>query len=126
MDQGEFLNLLNLAYDFLKVICAPDVAEYIFKKTDTDEDGYITYVQYFQVIEAYVCKNPNYKVPKSEEKPGKVGAPQGPERNSRLRKYIWENLRKLYDAHVQGKTLEANDAELRGLLFSIVGELSQF
>lgn len=78
MTQGEFLDLMNKAYDFVKVVCPADVAEFIFKKTDTDEDGFITYIQYFQVIEAYICKNPNYKVPKSEGKPDKVGEAHGP------------------------------------------------
>ena len=31
----------------------------------------------------------------------------------------------LYDAYVQGRVLDANDNELRQLLFAIVGELSQ-
>jgi hypothetical protein len=30
----------------------------------------------------------------------------------------------LYDAHVQGRTLLADDAELKALLFAIVGQLS--
>lgn len=125
MTLEEFNKLLNESYTFLKVSCPADVAQFIFKNTDTNEDGLITYVQYFQVIEKYVCKDPNYKIPKSEEKPKEVPANLGPARNSKLRRYIWESLRKLYDAHVQGRTLAANDVEIRNLLFSIVGELNE-
>lgn len=50
--------------------------------------------------------------------------PTGPERHSKLRIHIWNCLRRLYDAYVQGRSLEANDAELRELLFAIVGQLS--
>lgn len=34
-------------------------------------------------------------------------------------------LRRLYDAYVQGRSLAANDADVRQLVFAIVGELSQ-
>jgi Ca2+-binding EF-hand superfamily protein len=66
MNQVEFRTLLNDAYAFLGVPASNDVTEYIFTKTDTDQDGLITYVQYFQVIEKYVCKDPNYPVSKSD------------------------------------------------------------
>ena len=67
MNQVEFRTLLNDAYAFLGVPASNDITEYIFTKTDTDQDGLITYVQYFQVIEKYVCKDPNYSVSKSDK-----------------------------------------------------------
>jgi hypothetical protein len=67
LNQVEFNTLLNDAYSFLKVPVSTDVTEYIFTNTDTDHDGFITYVQYFQVIEQYACKNPNYAVSKSDK-----------------------------------------------------------
>ena len=85
---------------------------------DADNDNHITYVEYFKVIELYVCKgNKPAPLPKPE--------PQGKERFSKLRIYIWNALRRLYEAYVQGRSLQANDGELRSLAFAIIGELSQ-
>jgi len=56
MSLQEFNRLLNTAYKFLGVTCSPDVASYIFNSVDTDGDEYITYIEYFKVIELYVCK----------------------------------------------------------------------
>ena len=39
----------------------------MFKATDTDNDGFITYVQYFQVIQKYVCKSADYKEANSDK-----------------------------------------------------------
>lgn len=49
----------------------------------------------------------------------------GREWNSRLRLYIWTQLRKLYEAYVAGKHLTVNDQNLRGLVRAILGELSE-
>lgn len=118
MTLPEFTRLLNEAYKFLGVVCPNDVAEYIFKSVDKDADGLITYVEYFKVIEIYVCKG-NVPPPPPEPKP------VGPERHSKLRIHIWTCLRRLYDAYVQGRSLEAHDNEIRDLIFAIVGQLSQ-
>lgn len=66
---------------------------------------------------------------KSPEKP-KEEAPallddSGREWNSRLRLYIWLQLRKLYNAYVLGRKLTPNDENLRGLIKSILGDLSE-
>lgn len=118
MNFEEFHRLINNAYKFLGVECPKDTCEYIFKSVDKDEDGLITYVEYFKVIELYVCKGAEEK---KEEKDSK---PTGPERHSKLRAYIWTSLRRLYDGYVQGRSLQANDAEIRELLFAILGQLS--
>lgn len=115
----EFLTLINEAYAFLHVAISHEVGEYIFNQVDKDHDHLITYVQYFQAIEKFVCKDP-----RDDGRDKKDGAAEGIERHSKLRKYMWDNLRALYEAYVQGRTLEANDAELKALLFAIVGELS--
>lgn len=117
MTLEEFQRLINSAYKFLGIECPKDVAEYIFKSVDKDNDGLITYVEYFKVIEIYVCKG-------NAPEPKPVPEPTGPERHSKLRIHIWNCLRRLYDAYVQGRCLEASDAELRELLFAIVGKLS--
>lgn len=136
------MKLLNLSYAFLGVECPAAVATAMFKATDTDNDGYITYVQYFQVIQKYVCKNADYKEANSD----KVGLGgntgnipiggngvglnnnnlnQGPERKMKIRAWIWSQIRKLYDLYIQGRVLKASDAELKGLIHSITGELKE-
>lgn len=69
---------------------------------------------------------------KSPEKPKKVPEPEpepvvdlGRQWNSRVRLYIWLQLRKLYDAYVLGKKLTVNDENLRGLIRYILGDLSE-
>ena len=57
MNLEEFNRLINHAYKFLSVVCPPDVAEFVFKSVDKDGDGLITYVEYFKVIELYVCRS---------------------------------------------------------------------
>ena len=59
MTLEEFTRLINNAYKFLGVVCPNEVCEYIFKNEDKDGDGCITYVEYFKVIELYVCKGKN-------------------------------------------------------------------
>ena len=119
MSLQEFNRLLNSAYKFLGIVCPKDVASYIFKSVDTNQDGYITYVEYFKVIELYVCKGSKAVTPPPPPQP------QGRERFSKLRIRIWSALRRLYDAYVKGRSLQANDAELKALIFAIVGQLSQ-
>ena len=119
MTLEEFTRLINAAYKFLGVPCPNDVAEYIFKSVDKDNDGLITYVEYFKVIEIYVCKGNELPVVAKPEP-----EPTGPERHSKLRIHIWTCLRRLYDGYVQGRTIESSDGELRELLFAIVGKLS--
>lgn len=51
--------------------------------------------------------------------------PIGKERISRLRMYLWNQLRLLYEAYVSGRHLLALDKEIRALIISIVGDLSE-
>ena len=121
MTLPEFVSLINKAYSFLKVTFPEDLGQYIFNTVDGDKDGLITYVEYFKVIELFICKGAGEASKVSEPVPP---VNNGPERHSRLRKYIWLMLRKLYEAYVQGRSLLVNDVELKGLLFAIVGDLS--
>jgi hypothetical protein len=57
MNVKEFGLLLNLAFQFLNVTVEPATAEEIFKKADLDNDGLITYVEYFKVIEFEACRS---------------------------------------------------------------------
>lgn len=119
MTHEEFNTLMNQAYKFLSVEVPKNVTEAIFQETDTDKDNLITYVQYFQVIDKYICK----KTLHTKSKPEPVQ--QGPERFSKLRILMWKNLRALYEAYVSGRQISAIDKELRGLITAIVGELSE-
>lgn len=69
-------------------------------------------------------KSPEKK-PKEEEVVPHVPVDLGREWNSRLRLYIWLQLRKLYDAFVLGRKLTPNDENLRGLIKSILGDISE-
>lgn len=60
-----------------------------------------------------------------EPEPAPVVADLGREWNSRLRLYLWLQLRKLYDAYVLGKKLSVNDQNLRGLIKYILGSISE-
>lgn len=51
----EFWKLINQAFSFLKVEMNRDMSNQIFKECDKDEDGKITYVEYFQFIDKYIC-----------------------------------------------------------------------
>ena len=50
------MTLINNAYKFLGVAANADLADSVFKEADKDKDGLITYVEYFQFIEKYVCQ----------------------------------------------------------------------
>lgn len=69
MTLEEFIRLINEAYKFLGVVCPNEVAEFIFKSVDKDNDNLITYVEYFKVIEIYVCKGNNIPAPQPEPQP---------------------------------------------------------
>jgi hypothetical protein len=44
LTSGEFIELVNHAYEFLHVTFSKDVGEFIFNSVDADKDGLITYV----------------------------------------------------------------------------------
>ena len=100
----EFHRLINSAYEFLAVTFSNEICQYVFKSVDKDNDNLITYVEYFKVIEIYICKA------KSEDEikvvsPPVPPVPLGPERHSRLRIHLWGCLRQLYECYVHGRSL---------------------
>jgi Ca2+-binding EF-hand superfamily protein len=128
MTVQEFEILCNNAWKFLKVSIPSGTAKEIFNDADKDRDGLITYVEYFQFIEKHICQTKAQFEGKVE--PAKDIQPvkpvdQGPERFSRLRRWIWEQLLRLYNAYVSNRTLSASDQELRGLVIAILGDLSE-
>lgn len=117
MTLEEFTRLINNAYKFLNITCPNDVCDYMFKSVNKNGDGFISYVEYFKVIEIYACRGKNEIPPP----PAPPAEPVGPERFSKLRIHIWSMLRRLYDAYVQGRCLSASDHEIKELVFAIVG-----
>jgi len=126
MTVGEFEILCNNAWKFLKVTIPSGTAKEIFNDADKDRDWLITYVEYFQFIEKHICQTKAQFEGKVEPKvePPKPVDP-GPERFSRLRRWIWEVLLRLYNKYVNSRTLSVNDKELRGLVLAILGDLSE-
>lgn len=114
----EFTQLINQAYKFLGVGIPGDVSEQMFNSVDGDKDGLITYVEYFKVIEQYLCID-------DKPKPIPDDSKNGPKRHSKLRQTIWDGLRRFYNAYTQGRSLLCNDKELRDLLLYIVPDLSE-
>lgn len=125
MTSSEFEMLCNNAWKFLKVSIPSGVAKQIFNDADKDRDGLITYVEYFQFIEKHICQTKAQYEGKVENKPVPKPVDNGPERFSRLRKWIWDQLFKLYNAYIGNNTLSVNDKELRGLVLAILGDLSE-
>jgi len=50
MNFEEFNRLIHNAYVFLEVNLSQEVLEYIFKITDRNIDGYISYGEYFDAV----------------------------------------------------------------------------
>lgn len=46
-------------------------------------------------------------------------------RNCRLRRFVWDCLRRAYNLYVKDRNLIASEEELRGLVSFILGDLSQ-
>lgn len=79
-------------------------------------------VIFINIIEFNEYQKSPEKVKEPEPQP--VVVDLGREWNSRLRLYLWLQLRKLYEAYVMGKKLTINDQNLRGLIKYILGDLS--
>lgn len=100
----EFLVLLSDAFSFLNIEVDEKNASEIFRQFDTDNDNHITYVEYFSFIDKFICKSPavikaekeNRPLPVVDIKPAVV-VPQGRIYRSRIRLFLWETLRILYN-----------------------------
>ena len=56
MTKAQFNTLMNNAYKFLGVEAPKTITDKIFDQTDKDKDSLITYVEYFQIIDNYICR----------------------------------------------------------------------
>ena len=70
-------------------------------------------------------ENWNKSPVKAKPEPPKIICNLEREWNSRLRLYLWLQLRKLYEVFVCGRCLAINDGNLRGLIQSILGILTE-
>lgn len=103
MNLQEFIILMKNAYKFLGVNVDADAATSIFNMTDQDKDGWITYQEYFSFMHTHILKIK--LTPLVEKKPlPKV-------RNSRLRKFIWEAIRRLLAEYMTDSQLVSKDLE---------------
>lgn len=92
MTLDELQTLCTNAWKFLGISCPNDAAQDIFREADKDKDGLITYVEYFQFIEKFICQTKSqFEGTVEVAKPVQKAPEQlGPERFSRLRKWIWD------------------------------------
>lgn len=134
MTLPEFIYLINQAYKFLSVCISESEGKKLFDSVDDDRDNLITYEEYFKILHINACTKelpPEIKVFNSPAEikifnpPAEIKVFNPPvERHSKLRKYMWERLRMLFDAHVKGRSLPVNEMELRALITVIVGDFS--
>jgi Ca2+-binding EF-hand superfamily protein len=108
MNLKEFTTLMNHAYSFLGVKVDNEGAKMIFNDTDKDKDGAITYEEYFSFVQKYIIK-PQKAVVVEEPK-------QLKEVNSRLRRFIWEQVRKLYNRYDKDGNQQLDINELENIL----------
>ena len=74
---------------------------------DTDNDSLITYEQYFSILYVNACTNELPVEMKILNESGRMK--KMPARHSKLRKYMWEQLKRLFDLHMKGRSLPANE-----------------
>ena len=98
------MTLLSDAYAFLQVQTDEAAATDVFKQFDADRDNLITYVEYFNFIDKFICKSQSVlqaeaqrkPLPPVEIKPIVAPVPTGRTYRSRMRLFLWETLRRLY------------------------------
>lgn len=97
LNVDEFLALLHDAYSFLKVDVENGMAREVFKVFDRDHDSLITYVEYFDFIEKFICKSEATLQAEAENRPVPPIEIPGPIEHykpskvykSRLRYFLW-------------------------------------
>ena len=95
----EFIYLINQAYKFVSVSISEVEGRKLFDSVDTNKDNRISYEEYFKILHINACTN---------ELPPEIKVINSPEKHSKLRKYIWDRLKQLFEDHVKGRSLSAN------------------
>ena len=96
----EFNLLLNNAYEFLGVHPDPSLTSTLFTQADKDHDGLITYGEYFQFVEKFICRPKMTPVERRDRVEG-----HRTEFRSRFRGFLWEELMRIlsrYDINRSG------------------------
>ena len=127
LNVDEFLALLNDAYSFLKVDVENGMAREVFKVFDSDSDSLITYVEYFTFIDKFICKNQatlkaeaeNMPIPDIEI-PGYEPPRIVKEYESRLRYFLWGELRGVFDTFDINFDAKLQTEEARNLVRTIL------
>ena len=135
LTSDEFLALLHDAYSFLKVDLEREAAKEVFKRFDTDHDNMITYVQYFNFIDRFIVKSEATLQAEIKNLPiPAIDIPEGPEvvivevkkplpiknYQSRLRYFLWGELRALFDSFDVNYDGKLQIEEARNLIRSIL------
>jgi Ca2+-binding EF-hand superfamily protein len=117
MNLKEFTILMNHAYSFLGITVDPIGATHIFNDADQDRDGKISYEEYFSFVQKHILK-PEKALVVEEPK-------QLKEVNSRLRKYIWSEVRKLYNLYDKDHNQQLDFKELENILRDLMKDASK-
>lgn len=118
MNVEEFNTLMNNAYAFLGVKVDAEAATAIFKSTDKDNDGFITYQEYFQYMVKHIIQ------PKHKPEPLPVPATTTDEALSFLREYLWAKVREIYDRFDKDKNQQLSVQELETVIREIFKDCS--
>jgi Ca2+-binding EF-hand superfamily protein len=113
MNLHEFTILMNHAFSFLGVKVDDDGAKAIFMDADHDHDGIITYEEYFSSVQKHILKpEKNTYVPPPVVEVKEV--------NSRLRRFIWEQVRRIYNLYDKDKNQQLDIKELEAMIRDIL------
>lgn len=56
LTNADLCQLFNDAFSFISVRVERDLSDKIFQQLDSNKDGFISYVEYFRFIEAFICE----------------------------------------------------------------------
>lgn len=123
----EFLNLLHTAFAFIGVSVPVSAIDEIFKLTDTNQDGFISYTEYFKFIETYICdfhKPIQGSAAKLKSKPT-ITSPEISEMLIRFRRLLWGELFRIYVKYDADGNGNMDDSEMTLLLKELLNETSK-
>jgi Ca2+-binding EF-hand superfamily protein len=122
MTFNEYVYLINQAYKFLSVSVSEARCRKMFNEMNNDRDNLITYQEYFSILNINAS---------TQELPPEIKAHNEPvkhhelrEIQSKLRQYMWERMKKLFDSHVKGRSLPTNETKMRALVSIIVKDFN--
>lgn len=123
----EFLTLLRTAFSFLDVTIPASVIDEIFALTDVDQDGTISYNEYFKFIETYIC---DFQQPlqdnnaRLQSKPS-INTLETSEMLIRFRRLLWGELFRIYIKYDADGNGDMDDREMTLLLKELLNETTK-